>query len=356
MSELKDMPKVFLGATSENGFVNRFADVYKEKDWRVYIIKGGPGCGKSTFMMRIANDFADKNPILCHCSSDVDSLDAVVFSDIKVMIADGTSPHILEPKLPAVKERILNFFDILDSEKLYKKRYEIEKAFCENASYHKTAANYIKTAGVLLRDRLKTAKQNFNQTKAENYAKSLAKRLIKKSGKDGNLLELYLDAVTPDGYVSFDNTAEKLAKNVIAFDDSYGCVANCMLKILAEKSVEYGQQTIVALNPILPTQIRGVIIPESEIAVCVSDFLSSPKNAKRTIHAKRFYNEKMLRQNKLRLSFDRRASLQMIDEASKTLRLAKLSHDKLERYYISAANFSKVKKIYKKLAKEIISL
>ena len=52
------------------------------------------------------------------CSSDPDSLDALILPEWKVSIADGTAPHILEPRYPAVSESILSFGDFLDPIKL----------------------------------------------------------------------------------------------------------------------------------------------------------------------------------------------------------------------------------------------
>ena len=50
----------FAGANSGVGFVNLFGDFYEESSLdRLYIIKGGPGTGKSTFMRILAERAAD---------------------------------------------------------------------------------------------------------------------------------------------------------------------------------------------------------------------------------------------------------------------------------------------------------
>lgn len=86
----------FLGANTPQGFVSRFDQLADPLDgWREFVIKGGPGTGKSTLMKRIANQ-AEKHCEhieLIHCSSDADSLDGVILHDVKTSIADGTSPH-----------------------------------------------------------------------------------------------------------------------------------------------------------------------------------------------------------------------------------------------------------------------
>lgn len=86
----------FLGANTPQGFVSRFDQLADPLDgWREFVIKGGPGTGKSTLMKRVAAEAGSrcKRVELIHCSSDVDSLDGVILHDVKTSIADGTSPH-----------------------------------------------------------------------------------------------------------------------------------------------------------------------------------------------------------------------------------------------------------------------
>lgn len=86
--------RFFLGVNSPQGFVSRFDKLADKTDgWRTLIIKGGPGSGKSTLMKKIVGELQDEELELIHCSSDCDSLDAVICPARKFAIADGTSPH-----------------------------------------------------------------------------------------------------------------------------------------------------------------------------------------------------------------------------------------------------------------------
>ena len=84
--------KYFLAANSAEGFVSHFGDCYNPYDgWRAYIIKGGPGTGKSSFMKCVVVKAVDKgySVELCPCSSDPDSLDGVIIKDIKLLSEGG---------------------------------------------------------------------------------------------------------------------------------------------------------------------------------------------------------------------------------------------------------------------------
>ncbi len=101
--------RYFAASNSAGGFRSYFDDIFPtEKFERLFIIKGGPGTGKSHLMRRAA-DFAHKLGCTVeyfHCSSDPLSLDGIaayhtqnlqdIFSDRyharSFAIIDGTSP------------------------------------------------------------------------------------------------------------------------------------------------------------------------------------------------------------------------------------------------------------------------
>ena len=84
----------FLGTTTPAGFRGYFEELRREPGTQMYLVKSGPGCGKSTLMKRLAQ--MSGGPVQCiHCSSDPDSLDGVVFCEKKAAIVDATAPHTL---------------------------------------------------------------------------------------------------------------------------------------------------------------------------------------------------------------------------------------------------------------------
>lgn len=107
--------RFFLGANSPDGFVSFYESLIDlDTANEVYIIKGGPGAGKSSFMKRAAAGLTEAGLTteFIVCSADPDSLDGVVFPEIGVAFVDGTQPHDAAAngkKLKAPADRYLLF-------------------------------------------------------------------------------------------------------------------------------------------------------------------------------------------------------------------------------------------------------
>ena len=98
MSEHK--VQYFLGANAPDGFYSLYPELIDlERARAVYILKGGPGCGKSTLMRRVGErmEQAGLETEYILCSGDPDSLDGLVLPQLGVAIVDGTAPHGTAP-------------------------------------------------------------------------------------------------------------------------------------------------------------------------------------------------------------------------------------------------------------------
>lgn len=95
---MKKPAHIFLGANSGGGFYSLYDQLLNARLDDLLIIKGGPGCGKSSFMRAVAKELAlaGEEQIYVNCSGDPDSLDGALFPAIRCGLVDGTSPHVCE--------------------------------------------------------------------------------------------------------------------------------------------------------------------------------------------------------------------------------------------------------------------
>lgn len=100
MDALNHLPSFYVSANSPYGFFSYFEDIIHLKTRnRMYILKGGPGVGKSTLLKKVAAALSSEGHSveLIPCSSDPASLDGVIVDDLHTILIDGTAPHGRRP-------------------------------------------------------------------------------------------------------------------------------------------------------------------------------------------------------------------------------------------------------------------
>ena len=104
----------YAGGNTARGFANLFESSLQGLE-RVYILKGGPGTGKSSLIQEIGDHLVKGGHDIwyIHCASDNAWLDGLVVPALKVGIVDGTAPHVIEPKLPGAVEQYVNLGEAL---------------------------------------------------------------------------------------------------------------------------------------------------------------------------------------------------------------------------------------------------
>lgn len=337
--------KSFLGANTPNGFYSLFGQLYNPyKDSRMYIIKGGPGTGKSSFMKKVskAAQLLDFDTEEIYCSSDPESLDGVIVPKLGLCLADGTAPHVIEPMFPGASENIINLGMFWDREKLFENAEQIRAATIENSLFHRRSTRYLSAAGAISDDAQKTVASGVDFQKAEGFAVRFCSREApKKKGADPGKIKLrFLSAITPEGQIFFDSTVSSLASRVIGLEDEYGAVSGFLTERIAQTATKNGYDVIVCPCPMRPTEFEHIIIPEPRLALLtVKSEHSMTVEFDRLIHARRFLSSDVLKAKRNRLTFAEKTAKELTNESILLLNKAKKTHDRLERFYVEAMDF-----------------
>lgn len=107
----------FLGANSASGFYSAYQHFCTPQEGNfLWVIKGGPGCGKSSFMRKIGKAAEDAGLDVEYviCSGDPDSLDGVYIPQKKLGYVDGTAPHVLDVPYPGANGLYLDLGQFYD--------------------------------------------------------------------------------------------------------------------------------------------------------------------------------------------------------------------------------------------------
>lgn len=347
----------FLAANSSKGFYSLFEELYDPYEgWKLFIIKGGPGTGKSGLMRKI-NNAANERGYITHqifCSSDPDSLDGVIIPELKVSVADGTAPHVIEPKYPGVIETIINLGDFWDENYLKINSDHIITLTDCNKSLHRQSSRYLAAAGAALRDNIKIYESILNHEKTENYIIRFISRNIHCTNAYGKEKNRFISAISPKGKIILSGEINKYCDKIITVSDEYSAASGYFMNKLRQFSLANGIDIISCLNPLDPlNNPEHIILEKEKIGFFTANVDNKIKSyADKNINVGRFINKE---QNvfKNRIIFNKKTSDRFINESVGLLSKAKSVHDELESYYISAMDFKKVNEKTNELINEI---
>ncbi len=348
----------FLGSSGKNGFFSCFNQLAPKIEGQyTYIIKGGPGTGKSSLMRKIAENLESKD-IECeriYCSSDPYSLDGVIFPSLRVSICDGTSPHTLDPDYPGATGEIINLGDCWNKEKLSENKEKIIELTDKNKACHQRSRRFIESAFSIFGDGEKICRDALDETRLMRYASRVSNRHFKKPrGKIGMEKTRLLDAITPEGYYFFGDTVNMLCDEKIVFEDDFGIAASKLIGEIRSYALASGFSVISSPCISREKAIRHIIIKELSLGFFTADKLCDLNIIPtKVVNLKRFYSVSELSAHKARLAFAKKASNELLNEAISALKNAKSVHNDLEKCYVDAMDFEKIEKIAETLTDRI---
>ncbi len=361
--ELKrQQPQFFLGANSGEGFYNCFQEIYKPNAGdRLYIIKGGPGMGKSSFMKRMSLFMASLGQPceLFFCSSDPTSLDGVRFPTIHTSFVDGTAPHIMEPSCLGVSERLIDLSRFLDYDKVEKHRDEILPLSRQKALLHKKASRYVAAAAGLLNDNFVIDCEYTDFSKINDTVNKLCKTYLKNNyNAVGHETKYFLSGISVKGTLVFEESLLKMVSHIVAVEDEYGATSSVVMSTIRKKALDAGYHIIVCPCAISPShKIDHIIIPQADVAFCtVNSMLPITLDNQRRIHARRFRDTEQISERRQRLRFNRRAAEELLEGAGHYIFEANQAHSHLETFYVAAMEFDGVNRLAQTVEKELLSL
>jgi len=256
----------FSGSNSGEGFHNYFDGVVPA--WarltRYFMIKGGPGVGKSTLMKRVAAKAAEngEEAELFYCSGDPDSLDAVRLVKRGIVFADATSPHTMDPRFPGAVEEIVNLGEHIDRNRIVKYRDEVETLTGKNKESYRRGYAFLRAAKALEEERYWEIAVCVDREKIKKQAELMAVRLGKREERQQR--RLFLDAISCKGKVSF-------AKEL--------CDGNRVYRVLGEEkyvvadlladSIEHDRKELFC-SPLCPNRVNHILLREQEVCLTTS--------------------------------------------------------------------------------------
>lgn len=353
--------KCYYGAANTcDGFYSLFPEIFSpDRLNKIYILKGGPGCGKSTLMKKVqkaAEEIGFETEIY-YCSSDPDSLDGVIIPDLSVAVLDGTAPHVHEPKYPAVCEKIINLGDAWNTVKASERDKEIKTLTNLKGKAYDKAYAYLSSCHGAQTVVDRCIQSYLMEEKMYKAVERLVSKLKFKK-LDGTINNVFTDCVSLKGNVHL-STFEKNASSIYFVKDFAGLLPKYM-EYLADELTSRGANIIVARNPVNPRNICGIYISDSNVSFTVYDddfarTLDIKQIQYKIINTARFCNADIYRCQRHMVKYAEKAFTTLYQGAITQLEIASSIHKDIEKIYHDITDYSIVETISENLIKEIFT-
>lgn len=348
----------FLGANSPAGFYSLYDHLLSpERASRFYILKGGPGCGKSTLMGQVARqaEAAGETVEYILCSGDPDSLDAILIPRLGAAIVDGTAPHVVEPKYPGVVEEYVNLGRGYQRDDLQAVKGEILSCMTGYKACYQRAYRCLGAAAAIAEDLRATLSTPALEERLAKRARGILSRELKpRLALPGQVKQRFLGAVTHRGAFTLYDTALLQCPKVYELSDRCS-LAHPLLSHLLSGAVAKGYDVVACPDPMAPQRLAHLLIPQAGLA-----FLSTtpeqplPASPWRRIHVETGVSGELMARSRSRIRFARKVGDALVEEAVDSLAQAKAMHDDLEALYHPYVDFSLVDRTAQALSQAIL--
>lgn len=336
MGTIEGKTKYFAAANTGKGFKSFFEEIFfSPRIVRAYIIKGGPGTGKSSFMKRVALAAETRGRYVeyYYCSSDTHSLDGVVI-DGTIAVFDGTAPHSYDTVRPGVRDKIIDLGEFWDADALSKAGKEIDELCDIKKRAYANAYGYLRAAyetnGVMRSlsscfvcwDKMRAAaRRMYSRLSLPRGASEIGTRQTRAMGVFGR--------------ERFD-TLEKMAEKKYFVTEYYGVDTAFLSEILSIAS-ENGVRCLVSYDTLDPSVPVELYFPDAGAWFGTYE----GENDGECINMKRFVDARVLAEVRGEYRTAERVMETLCSLAVSELGVAGDAHAKLEKFYVSSMDFKR---------------
>lgn len=337
----------FLGANSAKGFYSLYDQLGDaEHTYDFIVLKGGPGVGKSTFMKYIGRRAEEKGLEVeyIRCSGDPRSLDAVVLPQLHTAVADGTAPHVIEPKYPAAVDRYVNLGCFYDVDRLKERRREVIACTDGYQAEYAKAYPCLRACRAVRQTMEESVAPLADREKLRRRLKNIwfRERKRKKERETGAERLRFLGGLTPMGRVWCGASVETLCRRVYELQDAYHLGAPALAE-LRSMILRDGYDTITCLDPDCPERIVQLLVPELEVGFVTTDRTFALREKPwRRLHVDQMVDREQYALLRGSLHLKKRLANALETEGAEHLRLAGEKHDELELIYRPFVDFDGV--------------
>lgn len=327
----------FSASNSGAGFVCYYDQLFTpERFRRFYLIKGGPGTGKSSLMRRAALEAERRGMAVRRyaCSSDPDSLDAIAVGDRFAML-DATAPHSQDTVLPGAGDALIDLGQFWDAGQLARSRGEIAALNRHKKEAYARAYRWL--GGVQACDR-NTVSLLEGCVDYPKLRRAVRRCLDGLSPGTGTVTPALIDSVGMRGRVCLASMHDDAARALILTGTRGGGTLFLREALTEARARSFDAEA--AWAPVEPTHLSGLSFPRDGMAILDETCAGEVREGDRVINMARFWLSARLRLVRTELRHAAHCREAMLAGASLSFAEVREAHFALEQIYVAAMDFA----------------
>ncbi len=258
---------VFTSSHTGKGFYT-FIPRLLEGVKRVYVLKGAPGSGKSTFIRCLGDSFAEQGYEVEFWMSAEDPMnpEGVYIIQMETAIVNGNLPIAIDPKYPGITGSIINLSEYLDELSIIKYGPEIMELVDQVEKQCIQVGSILEQASMIKEELLQVSDDGFNENKLHKLISRLEKEILKEQPGEKHY---FATSITPEGIINYVDEISSRCK--IRYLLKGGSGAGKVIAEIAFRAREAGYFVEYYHCGLNPLRIIMVIITHLQLAIIETD-------------------------------------------------------------------------------------
>lgn len=225
---------VFTSSNTSQGFRTFLPDLLQNVP-RVFVLKGAPGSGKSTFIRLTGDSFSEQGYEVEFWVSAADpvSPEGVLIPQLGAAIINGSLPSPIEPPYPGASGELIYLGDYWDKDAIKAKREQIIELCDRREAHHRKAEEMLKGAGECRKSISKQTAGYLSTDKLQQMAERLASEILETGSGEKHY---FASAVTAEGMINYMDEISACCTKRYVFRGPIGSGKSVVLEELAARA------------------------------------------------------------------------------------------------------------------------